>query len=681
MILKKLTLNNFRQFSGKQELNLNTDDDKNIIVIHGANGGGKTTILQAITWCLYGATKLEHLHNDSQFLNKHLFFDMKEKEEKKVSVQVIFNDKGNEYIIERAVLVQKQDTEVFKNSFPEVKVFINNELSNKAQEAIDSVLGSELKGYFFFKGEGVHSLAEDENSFKIKEGIKNIMKIQLLKDLVGHIHEVRKGFNKELKKINVNEIIPEDELEMLQSNKLKIEEDIVLTKENIHSFNTSIKDLRVDLEKVLSIKGYLDEKKTLEENIEVDKKRNLRLNEQIKTSIAKNSFLAISKNLINNIEERLNLKRTKGELPIGIRDVFINDILEKKVCICGQSFTDGDSLYKNINNLLETTSKKTLNEISINDISSFLSTKKEVLNNFNSSLKEIQNEIYENSMAISKKESQIIEVDKKIGKNIPKNYEQLNINLKRYEIDKNDETKKLGALGQKFDELDKQIKEKQKEIEASKAKTDEERLVKDRIQLCINSENLINSEIDKKVDLVREELSVKLNKLFKEIIHKNREAIINEDFELKIKEFINNHQQNAIKSDGENKIISLLFIASLVELAKEYEDEKKSLGGAGIYPIVIDSPFGDLDDIYQKSISIVLQRLAPQVILLLNPAQWKFVERYISTNVKEHYILNIHRPYNEEQISDSKVVEINDKNYALEIEDTYEYTKIKNLEV
>lgn len=54
MKIKEIELNNFRIYNGKNSIDLSTSDNKNIIIISGENGFGKTTFLMAIVWCLYG---------------------------------------------------------------------------------------------------------------------------------------------------------------------------------------------------------------------------------------------------------------------------------------------------------------------------------------------------------------------------------------------------------------------------------------------------------------------------------------------------------------------------------------------------------------------------------------------------------------------------------------------------
>ncbi len=61
MILRKLTLKNFRQFRGTQEINFaptGKEEKKKVTVIFGENGRGKTGVFRAIMFALYGDNSL-----------------------------------------------------------------------------------------------------------------------------------------------------------------------------------------------------------------------------------------------------------------------------------------------------------------------------------------------------------------------------------------------------------------------------------------------------------------------------------------------------------------------------------------------------------------------------------------------------------------------------------------------
>ena len=54
MILEKITIENFRQFRGKQEIFFSTIPNRNVTLVHAENGFGKTALLNALLWGFYG---------------------------------------------------------------------------------------------------------------------------------------------------------------------------------------------------------------------------------------------------------------------------------------------------------------------------------------------------------------------------------------------------------------------------------------------------------------------------------------------------------------------------------------------------------------------------------------------------------------------------------------------------
>lgn len=54
MIIREIELNNFRIYKGKNKIELFPDGNRNLIIVSGNNGFGKTTFLMSLVWCLYG---------------------------------------------------------------------------------------------------------------------------------------------------------------------------------------------------------------------------------------------------------------------------------------------------------------------------------------------------------------------------------------------------------------------------------------------------------------------------------------------------------------------------------------------------------------------------------------------------------------------------------------------------
>lgn len=112
MKIKKIHLNNFRQYKGFHELDLSTSKNKPFNIILGNNGFGKTSTYRAISWCLFNKEPRLSNIRQKEFQNERLNFKVAQQmlinEEETVSVKIIFLDENNnEKTVERSEVFQK----------------------------------------------------------------------------------------------------------------------------------------------------------------------------------------------------------------------------------------------------------------------------------------------------------------------------------------------------------------------------------------------------------------------------------------------------------------------------------------------------------------------------------------------------------------------------------------------
>ena len=107
------------------------------------------------------------------------------------------------------------------------------------------------------------------------------------------------------------------------------------------------------------------------------------------------------------------------------------------------------------------------------------------------------------------------------------------------------------------------------------------------------------------------------------------------------------------KSSGENQLLGLAFTAALVEFAKVRKNagDDRLLPGT-IAPLVLDSPFGQLDETYRTTTAQFIPKMARQVVLLLSRSQGSpEVLEALQDHVGAEFLLVRH---NREPIGDRK---------------------------
>ena len=100
MIIKNIKISNFRSYHGLTNIDFSIDHRKNITLISGKNGFGKTSFLTALIWGFYGKlmSKVEDKYrseiNNSGGYQKYIKqqFNRNQKKDKKIKVEITISD-------------------------------------------------------------------------------------------------------------------------------------------------------------------------------------------------------------------------------------------------------------------------------------------------------------------------------------------------------------------------------------------------------------------------------------------------------------------------------------------------------------------------------------------------------------------------------------------------------------
>ena len=275
MLLKKLTLKNFKQFRGKQEIVFASDNKKSVTVIYGANGRGKTSLFRAIMFCLYGDKTLaqdpDESADDLRLVNKHAVEDAGD-EETTAYVEIEFEHRERKFLLHRSVLAISNSNGNQEEQLGEVFLEETSGRGNtdketsleKIDETINSILDKRIKEYFLFDGEKMENLTRisREQKRQIQEGIKNLLNIDklliandglsyLLKDLQSQLRlKANAAYKKEL------ELLAEKE-----SQYTKTGSDVDQLEKEIRSAETIMRDYNKELGEHKEIAEFLKRRK------------------------------------------------------------------------------------------------------------------------------------------------------------------------------------------------------------------------------------------------------------------------------------------------------------------------------------------------------------------------------------------------------------------------------------
>jgi DNA sulfur modification protein DndD len=167
MLLKKIKFINFRQFYGEQEIHISCDAEQNVTLIHGENGIGKTTILNALLWCFFKQTT-------KRFEKPEILINHEAQTEGNytVKVEVEFELNGKEYLVWRELDSRLNRNDNFQAY--QIKNGNFNALENPSG-FIHQILPREMAAYFFFDGEFAESFTSANNKPAVKDALENML--------------------------------------------------------------------------------------------------------------------------------------------------------------------------------------------------------------------------------------------------------------------------------------------------------------------------------------------------------------------------------------------------------------------------------------------------------------------------------------------------------------------------
>lgn len=636
MLIKKLELENFRQYIGSQTIEFSIDREKNVTVLIGVNTSGKTTLVRAFEWVLYGTNEFD----DKNLLNKNVAENMQVGETKAVKgVLTIEHDSGTgepiTYVIERKQIYTCTGTSVRANVSEaklsyfqpdgQTKTILNTDFYTN----VERILPRRLAGYFFFGGERVGNIATKSD---IEESVQGLMGLDVLKNAISHLKTVINKLKKSLDFSGDSRAIEsQNKLNGALARKQECENDLNIVTEQLEYYQSEKEKyaalLRANEETAAAQKRreQLDNIiKSLEDRISRDKK-------DLVSAFSRNSFAFFSLPILKKTVEMLNSSEDETESVPEMTAASIDYILKRGVCICGTCISEGSAAEKHllcekakqppesIGSLVRRYREQAMDYISSSD------NYYEAIESRIATLRSDQREL---GLRIDERAS--LDESLKGAKDVATLEQQYQIAEQRAkEFDKRRE-----SLLETIGSCKRDISNYEKALETLTKANQKNARISLNIDYAQAVLDWVSEAYYSREGIVRGRLEEKVNANFAMMYHGSRTVTIDDKYRVKYIDVTTE------ESDGLKAVKSFAFVSGLVDLAKEAlnsDSSKEANTTPQYYPLVMDAPFSNVDEIHIRNISAILSRSAERVIIAVMQKDWEPAAEIMAPLVGKSY--------------------------------------------
>jgi DNA sulfur modification protein DndD len=683
MKLTAIRLFNFRQFYGETpEIRLATDTERNTTIIHGNNGAGKTTILNAFTWVLYEKFTAAFAESH-QLVNKRAIAEADVGTAVDTWVEVAWEHDGKRYRAKRTCRAYKQQTGVD---------IVNNELlylyigdadgkwihpQQPPDEIIARILPASLHQYFFFDGERIEQIVRQDKRLEIAEATKILLGVEVLNRSISHLGEAKKTLATELAQIG--DTTTKDLLRSQQQCQQEIdriqerEAEIVIEIAHFHQIEREVNQYLLELTAATAIQS---QRQALERAKATSQTQLRQAQTAIKQLVSSQAHTVLLSDLTQDFQQIVTELRDRGELNQGISREFLNQLIRHQNCLCGTKLYPNTPAYIQIQTWLSRASIAVIEETTMRLIAQVedLETKG---GEFWHEI-DLQQQIVATTRAeISQLEIDIDKLESQLRQDTNIEIANLQKRLDEIAIKIRDLILTQGQHRQQIIHLEGQIQALAKQITKQQVNQDRQTLAHRRLQAAQSAiSELIEIRTHQEQEF-RLELEQRVQRIFQTISVTPYLPKITEKYELILVENTRGVETTVAASTGENQILSLSFIGGIIDRVREWSAQKLlSVPESNTFPIVMDSPFGSLDRISRRQIAQILPQLASQILVLVTKTQWRDeVETQMQPKIGKQYLLTY---YTSKSDAPEDHLEINGRRYPLiqHSPNDFDYTEI-----
>lgn len=649
MLLESIKLINFRQFKGTSCIRFSCNPEQNVTIILGDNTYGKTTLLQAFSWCFYGTVTFDR--NPEFLLNLEISNEMIEGAATPVEVELVLRHRETEYVITRSQEyvckngvvrpLQPLKRVSYKQSDGQMQCIKDTEIDN----VINSMLPEDLSPYFFFDTERVRNISRKPD---VADAVKGLLGLSALDNAIRHLG------SQTAKRSVIGRLCASMDLEgdrMAEEALIRMQEahdkqELIASQmkaclSEIKHYEDRAEQLREILRDNQETSSLQRRKEALERLAQAEIEAREAIVAEFLGDFSRDAVEFYSRPLLEKARDLLREAEVDDK---GIKDLTaaaIMEIIKRGRCICGEEVVEGSPAFEHLKNELRFVPPESIGN-AIRNYTEQLGSFGSAFDHILAKMRSRYEAMYRCKMRIQECNDEIEDISDKIrGKDSVRQYEQelADIGARLHDLQDKKE-----MLIREDEACRRSAEQSQKAHDSKVATSEKNKRVKSHIMYAEEIRDWFRRAYEEREDLIRDELETRVNCIFAQMYHGSRRVAINRNYQVALLSSVADTEMETGESEGVNRVKNFAFIAGLVALAKEKILDSVDSGSLDLpaesYPLVMDAPFSNADETHTANISRVLPEVAEQVIMFVMQKDWRYAEPVMKHRVGRRYMLD-----------------------------------------
>jgi len=622
MRIEKLVLQNYRQFR-HAELDFSRTAGNDLHIIRGMNGTGKTNILNAFNWCLYGDEP--HLAKDSQQLprlNLGCIRDSDGSQNEEVRAELWLKTRDGNYLVferresyrvqghDEHPLVQERSFEArVTDAKGNIKILRDEEAAYCAERFVPRL----MREFFLFDGERLDRYFKEATAQNIRHAVFELSQIHLLENLEQKLDATLKDVRREAGKASPAIEQSRERLDTLENRLGDLDtqrqaciDQVNLSKDKIAEYLEMLRGVP-DVATLEAERQGLGERRKQKEQLRADKAA------QKREALFQSGMSIGVWPAMDQILQIIDQKREDNEIPPTVDKGLLDSILRDHLCrICGRALDEEST--RHVKQLAEEVrlSSAVLRELV--NMENALRLRADTLSHFDAQLREMTSEIREYETELDAIERRKNEIDRELeGYNIHR-ITEWHKERQNFENARDTNQRKLGMLDAQRDGLLVQIRALKASLDKELKKETKLAQLRKEIGFCASALEVVRQTKHSIMTQTRREIESETKALFMDFAWKKetfRDVHIDDDYGIHLMHSMGYDCLGAA-SAAERELLALSFTLALHKVSG-FDS-----------PIVIDTPVARVSDEHRVNFGRVLLEVSAdkQTVLLFTPAEY-----------------------------------------------------------